>query len=145
GALFSPDGSKVVTTSWDGTVRLWASETGKLLAKLRTEELEPVENASFSADGQQLLTTSGKTAEVWRVPAGVRVAVLEHSDWVNSAAFSNDGTLVVTASEDHTARVWSAATGALLREFRGQADAVTSALFTKDGTQVVTAGEDGTV
>jgi WD40 repeat protein len=34
------------------------------------------------------------------------VPALEHQDWVVSAAFSPDGTRVVTASGDQTARVW---------------------------------------
>ena len=36
---------------------------------------------------------------------------LEHQDQVCCAAFSPDGTRVVTASADNTARVWDAATG----------------------------------
>jgi WD40 repeat protein len=33
-----------------------------------------------------------------------------HEDWVNSASFSPDGTRVVTASEDNTARLWDVST-----------------------------------
>jgi hypothetical protein len=36
---------------------------------------------------------------------------LEHSGWVTTAAFSADGTRVVTASGDGTARVWDAQVG----------------------------------
>ena len=42
-----------------------------------------------------------------------------HEGGVNSAAFSPDGTRVVTASDDRTARVWDAATGAELAVLKG--------------------------
>jgi len=37
-----------------------------------------------------------------------------HTDWVGSAAFSPDGSRVVTASGDNTSRLWDAASCALL-------------------------------
>jgi WD40 repeat protein len=58
--------------------------------------------------------------------------------------FSPDGTRVVTASEDNTARVWNAASGQLLAKLEGHAAAVYSALFSPDGARVVTASDDNT-
>jgi len=61
-----------------------------------------------------------------------------------SAAFSPDGTRIVTASLDRTAHVWDAATGKPLAsplEHQGQ---VRSAAFSPDGTRVVTASDDKT-
>src|SRR5262249_35151089 len=69
---------------------------------------------------------------------------LEHQAEVVSAAFSPDGTRVVTASWDNTARVWDAATGKpLTRSLEHQAEVV-SAAFSPDGTRVVTANWDNT-
>jgi hypothetical protein len=64
--------------------------------------------------------------------------------WVNSAAFSPDGTRVVTASDDKTARVWDAKTGAALATLSGHTNAVLSAAFSPDGTRVVTGSYDDT-
>jgi hypothetical protein len=68
-----------------------------------------------------------------------------HRDAVRSASFSADGTHVVTASDDGTARVWD------LRVKRpsfvvleGHKDRVNSASFIADGTHVVTVSDDGT-
>ena len=67
-----------------------------------------------------------------------------HTGWVNSAAFSNDGSRVVTTSNDDTARIWQTATGVLITELKGHANVVTSAAFSEDGLRVVTASNDKT-
>ena len=61
-----------------------------------------------------------------------------------SAAFSADGTRVVTASGDKTARVWDAATGTPVTRPLQHQDPVVSAAFSPDGTRVVTASWDKT-
>lgn len=77
--------------------------------------------------------------------ADTSLAILTgHTREVYSAAFSPDGTLIVTASQDRTARVWDAATGASLAELKDLMDLVNSAAFSPDGTRIVTASADGT-
>jgi WD40 repeat protein len=56
-----------------------------------------------------------------------------HSGWVKSLAFSPDGTVLASASEDKTAKLWDMAQGNLLRTFTGAADKVTSVAFSPDG------------
>ena len=63
---------------------------------------------------------------------------------MNSAAFSPDGSRVVTASSDHTAWVWDAKIGAALATLSGHTDVVYSAVFSPDGSRVVTASVDQT-
>ena len=61
-----------------------------------------------------------------------------------SAAYSPDGRLIVTASEDGTARVWDAVTGAQVLLLHGHTDKVDDAAFSTDGRLIVTVGADGT-
>jgi WD40 repeat protein len=63
---------------------------------------------------------------------------------VLSVAFSPDGSRVVTASADHTARVWDAATGKPLASALVHQGWVSSAAFSPDGSRVVTASDDQT-
>jgi eukaryotic-like serine/threonine-protein kinase len=69
---------------------------------------------------------------------------LRHERSVHSAEFSPDGLRVVTASEDHTARVWDAQTGKSLTEPLRHERSVHSAQFSPDGLRVLTASKDNT-
>lgn len=70
--------------------------------------------------------------------------LLGHNGPVYSGTFSPDGMLVLTASHDHTARLWDAASGKLRYVLRGHSDVVFSASFSPDGKQVLTASYDRT-
>ena len=74
----------------------------------------------------------------------MRSVLRGHEDDVFTAAFSLDGTRIVTASGDGTARVWGAASGAEIVTLRGHESYVRSAAFSQDGTRIVTASSDGT-
>jgi WD40 repeat protein len=69
---------------------------------------------------------------------------LLHSGGVTAASFSPDGTRVVTASSDRTARVWDAATGKAITLPLVHQEYVLAAAFSPDGTRVVTASYDKT-
>ncbi|MGD9982507.1 MAG: WD40 repeat domain-containing protein, partial [Hyphomonadaceae bacterium] len=56
---------------------------------------------------------------------------------------SPDGSRIVTASQDWTARVWDAASGGEISVLRGHENDVRSAAFSPDGSRIVTGG-DGT-
>jgi WD40 repeat protein len=62
---------------------------------------------------------------------------------VHAASFSPDGTRVVTASDDGTARLWDSKSGASLATFSDHLGNVYAATFSPNGDRIVTAGEDG--
>src|SRR5713226_5717507 len=66
-----------------------------------------------------------------------------HTDAVLYAAYSSDGTKIVTASADHTARIWDAHTGRQVASLRHDDD-VLMAEFSPDGAFVTTGSEDNT-
>ena len=65
--------------------------------------------------------------------------------WVNSASFSPDGTQIVTANGDSTARIWDAKTGTKRLRLDGHKSIVTTASFSRVGTRIVTGDGKGSV
>jgi predicted NACHT family NTPase len=59
--------------------------------------------------------------------------------YLKSAAFSPDGSRIVTASQDRTARIWDAASTKEIAILRGHDAAVRSAAFSPDGSRIITA------
>ena len=74
----------------------------------------------------------------------LRLTLAGHQHLLNHAAYSADGSRIVTASADNTARVWDAATGKEIAVLRGHPKAVKSAAFSRDGSRIVTGSVDQT-
>jgi WD40 repeat protein len=106
---FSPDGTRVVTTSMGYTAQLWDAATGAAIGKpMRHDGL--VFSAAFSPDSARVVTASeDKTAQVWDAATGAPIgAPMRHNAEIVSAAFSADDARIVTASRDNTAQMWRA-------------------------------------
>jgi len=158
-AEFSPDGTKVVTASWDGTARMWDARTGAQIGNAMQHDVSveggKVNSAHFSADGTEIVTASwDHTARIWDAtnPAHAEIGKpLVHelpggiSETVWTAMFNPAGApqVVVTASADHEARLWDAATQTE-KAHKLQNGEVNKAVMSPDGRWVATAGDDGT-
>jgi WD40 repeat protein len=118
----------------------------ELIARAATRlSVDPLESIDLAARAARLepTTASETTLRDALVYSRVRAILPAGRGAVNAAAYSPDASLVVTANEDGTARVFSTTTGETLAVLRHRA-AVTDAFFSADGKRIVTAGRDGT-
>lgn len=109
---FSPDGLTLATGSGEPSARLWDLAKGQTRAVLDAHPY--VGGLSFSPDGRMVATWSyGGTIRLWDTRSGALKAVLtEPKEFVDSVAFSPDGTLVASSSiYDLSAKLWDTATG----------------------------------
>lgn len=142
-AHYSPDGHHVLTASRDGVVQIWNADGS---GQPRPVTRHPgVHMALFSPDGQRVVTTSGKTARVWRADGSGELAVLRgHDALVTVAMFSPDGQRIVSASMDGTARVWSSDGTGHPFVFRGHQSKLITVAFSPDGRRIASASQDKT-
>lgn len=115
-ASYAPDGSRLVTTSEDGTGAIWDADSGRLVAELTGHTQSPQE-ARWSADGSRVVTiaTDG-TARVYDA-TGAPVSVITATDEyrLTDVAISADGSVVVTAAfVQGQVHLWDATTGTRL-------------------------------
>ncbi len=96
---YDPSGQRIVTTSQDGTAKVWDAATGKLLAgPLRHDgaKQNAVFSGVFSRDGRHVLTGSfDGTVRVWNAEDGSELHKIEVGEPVLDAAYSDDGQDVV--------------------------------------------------
>ncbi len=91
-ARLSPDGTRIVTASFDGTARLWDAATCEPTAP-PLEHQGPVIWAEFSPDGSRLVTCSqDKTVRLWDVASGRAIGEpYRHDESVTKVQYSADG------------------------------------------------------
>lgn len=148
-ASFSPDGTRIVTASWDNTIRIWDAATGKIIGRPLEGHNDIVSSANFSPDGTHIVSASwDATIRIWDALTGRQIGqpLVEHAGEVRYAAFSSDGKRIVSASEDKTIRVWDAVTGKQIGpSLVGHDDVVNMVVFSPDGEHIASASNDSTV
>jgi len=158
---FSPDGKRIAAGSWPQPgVQIWDILSGEETLNLgRT--FEPVNGIAFRPDGRSLAGISADgTLRIWNAKTGQETLNLRgHLDVVPplaafdrsvSVSFSPDGKRVATCSSDGTLRIWDAASGHLVLDFRSdtgwkQYRTWASVAFSPDGNYLASATGDGTV
>jgi WD40 repeat protein len=146
---FDRAGSHLAIGSADGMVAVWDAATCRPRAR-KDLDAGRVNGVAFSRDGLALAAACDEGVVLLAHDADglAEVARLEgaeaHDKRVHSAMFSADGGRLLTASSDHTARVWDARTRVEISRFR-HPRRVFAAAFSPDGLRAATACEDGVV
>ncbi len=138
-ASFSPDGTRIVTSSNDKTAIIWDVTSGRAVMTLRGHS-DAIGAVAYSPDGTRIATASrDQTAIIWDAVSGQALTTLRgHSNWIWGVAFSSSGKELVTASKDRTAIVWDVTTGQMVTTLRGQPEDVLGAFFSPDESYVIT-------
>ncbi|KAL0960737.1 hypothetical protein HGRIS_005760 [Hohenbuehelia grisea] len=146
----SKDGKRVVSCSWDKTIRIW--DTGVSRSKTRSPNSpdSPVTSISISPNGQYIASGSTWDNTIWIWDVGGRrqtgQPLTGHQSYVKSVAFSPDGRLIISGGSDATIRIWDVVARRQVGEpLSGHEDIVRSVAFSPDGQRIVSGSDDRTI
>jgi WD40 repeat protein/predicted Ser/Thr protein kinase len=135
---FSPDGSKLVSTSEDKLAHIWDPATGNLLATCQGHTSK-VLGAAFSPDGARVVTASfDGTVRQWDAATGreVEPPYDRHTGEVAAAVYSPDGQWIASTGSDRTVRVWRATGRQDVAVLHGHTGTVVEAAFAPGGRRL---------
>lgn len=152
----APDGKTLATTMKHisvGTqrlemmVRLWDVETGKEKPPISKGTYSP--HLAFAPDGNRLAGLSmyqNAVIRIWDTKTGdVSLDVKSGTGSGPGQAllgFSPDGTLLASAGQDRTIRLWDAHSGKPVRVLSGHQEQVRTLVFSPDSKTLLSGGED---
>ena len=143
-------GFRLVSASGDNTARVWSTASDRELLTLTVPDIF---RTIISPDGSLMATGfDDGSAKIYNISTILAEAfngkssdslIMEevnnfccHSGRVNDLAFSPDGAMLATASDDHTVKLWDVATGEELQKFTGYPSGVGAVLFSPNGAHL---------
>jgi WD40 repeat protein len=100
GVDLSPDGSRLLVSSWDSRATIWSVATGHRLVNL-IGDTQGLFGAAFSPDGSLVATSSlDQTVRVWNAYTGQELRVLTFPDDQWPLVFNADGSQFAVAESN---------------------------------------------
>jgi WD40 repeat protein/serine/threonine protein kinase len=147
--VFNTKGDLILTVA-GSHCRVWNASTGEAAGPVNHDRANFI---AFSPNGKRVAVAARLNAYVADAITGKAITpLLKHTykpveggmkGEVTHIAFNTEGTQVVTASKDESARIWDATTGNPLTPSMKHDGSVNHVTFSTNGKLVVTASEDG--
>lgn len=148
GLAFSPNGKHMASCGYDGSVRIWNTQTWKEDQIIGQDERGPVQGVVFHPSSTKFaaIGSGGNFVKVFELGNPRELLKFNpHLAQTNWLSYSPDGQLLATASWDKTIRLWNANDGRLWKTLTGHAAEVNCAVFSPDGQRIASGSKDRSV
>ncbi|OAA41843.1 Periodic tryptophan protein 2 [Beauveria brongniartii RCEF 3172] len=145
--VYSPDGTKIITTADDGKIKVWDIESGFCIVTF-TEHTSGVTACEFAKKGNVLFTSSlDGSVRAWDLIRYRNFRTFTAPTRLSFSCMAVDpsGEVVAAGSLDSfDIHIWSVQTGQLLDQLSGHEGPVASLVFTPNGESLVSGSWDRT-
>ena len=142
-AVFTPDGSHIISGSNTGLIQIWDSCTGAEAAPAMRGHTDAVVSLSTSPDEARIVSAANdRTIRIWDTTLGIEILPTLQVPGYRMLFVSHrlNGTIISISTD--ALRVWDANSGLLIRTLPGD---ISSAAVSPNGTQVSTACGDNSI
>lgn len=164
-AIWSPDGSRIISSSYDLTsdnlagdnvAIIWDALTGEERTILPNQDCH-LHRPDWSADGNLIITGCGWAAAaaypdgnspaiIWDPDTGGIVAkLISDNGWTYTGEWSPDGKQIVTTHQDGTVRIWDATRYQEVKTLSGLSGDVRDAEWSPNGARIAAGDSEGKV
>jgi WD40 repeat protein len=144
-AIFSPDGTRILTTD-DKSAQVWDATSSRLLFTM--PHGDTVYQALYAPDGGRIVTAGGDgTVKIWDAVTGAPVRVLTSQQsgakqWRYYAVATSSHFVAAIDTMGRAAHVWDADTGTQIAELNNDGSEAASLALSMDGHWLATSGGD---
>jgi len=148
GLEFTPDGTRALSVSVDGTLILWDVSARRIIHRLDGHG-EGLWSLAISPDGRTALSDSGDSSMIlWDLARGAQMRSFVRSDapadsGSSGMAFLPHGSTAISCEQDGLLIEWNLETGREVRRLGEHASLRTRIAITPDGRLALTSGMDG--
>ncbi|XP_010214600.1 PREDICTED: WD repeat-containing protein 88 [Tinamus guttatus] len=142
---FCFEDTKILSCSYDKTVKLWDVAKGFLIQVFEEEHKAPISECNVSADDKRVITSSyDNTVKAWDMETGKMLWTIEHEGIVTSCNISWDSKYVVSGSDRENAiHIIDAASATVMAHVQGHhKSTITRCCFDPDNRRVTTVSYD---
>ncbi len=143
--VFTANSKKLISSSFDGSIKTWDLESGFCLQTLQLQA--PVYRIALNQNST-ILASGSNCGDIllWNLATGeISKRLVGHKLTVVDMSFQPQGQLLASSSFDTSIKIWNLDTEDCVNTLTGHTELVSSVNFNSLGTQVVSSGLDKSI